>query len=84
MTNDEIIVLQRLLDLVHIMLYTYRNDNNNIMASMKGSSSEIVAELLKLIGKPSNRRDARDIDLTLPWLCKRSQLLQHQSKSKSF
>lgn len=53
------------------------------MASLKGSASEVIQELLKLIANPSYKRSDREIDLVLPWLCKRSQLLQHQSKSKT-
>lgn len=47
----------------------------------KSVSSEIVLELIRLIAQPSFKRESHEIQLVLPWLKKRSQLLQHQENS---
>ncbi|KAH3716697.1 hypothetical protein DPMN_059423 [Dreissena polymorpha] len=51
------------------------------MSSLNASSSEMVQELLRLISKPSFKREDNEINFVLPWLCKRSQLLQKVEKN---
>ncbi|KAL4222922.1 hypothetical protein ACF0H5_018962 [Mactra antiquata] len=48
---------------------------------MKAVSGDIVLELIRIISKPSFKREDNEIELVLPWLCKRSQLLSNQKKS---
>lgn len=50
------------------------------MTGNKTTSSEIVLELINLISKPAFKREANEIEFVLPWLCKRSLLLQRQPK----
>ncbi|XP_053374419.1 uncharacterized protein LOC123531447 isoform X2 [Mercenaria mercenaria] len=48
---------------------------------MTSKANEIVLELIRLISQPPFKRENQEIELVLPWLCKRSQLLQNQTKS---
>ncbi|XP_052808059.1 uncharacterized protein LOC128236936 isoform X3 [Mya arenaria] len=51
------------------------------ISSMKSTSSEAVLELLRVISKPRFKREDREAEFVLPWLCKRSQLLSRLDKS---
>lgn len=51
---------------------------------MKTVASDVVQELIRIISKSTFKREDQEIDLVLPWLCKRSQLLSNQKKSKCY